>query len=70
MYIEQAKPEYLTCDQAIWNKICRRQTLSLSSVAYSVILEYSSVRFDFLFTSLVLCCNTTAEVDIKNPLPF
>lgn len=49
MLVEPKKPSYLTCDQAIWNTICRRQTSPvLSLVIMSVIQEYSSVRFNFL----------------------
>ncbi|GES85280.1 hypothetical protein GLOIN_2v1528288 [Rhizophagus clarus] len=44
MLVEQKKPSYLTCDQAIWNTICRRQTSPvLSLVITTVISEYSSL---------------------------
>ncbi|CAG8715900.1 16533_t:CDS:10, partial [Funneliformis mosseae] len=44
MLVEQKKPSYLTCDQAIWNTICRRQTSPvLSLVIMNVIQEYSSL---------------------------
>ncbi|CAG8581397.1 3063_t:CDS:2, partial [Funneliformis mosseae] len=44
MLVEQKKPSYLTCDQAIWSTICRRQTSPfLSLVITTVISEYSSL---------------------------
>ncbi|CAB4423134.1 unnamed protein product [Rhizophagus irregularis] len=48
MLIEQTKPTYFTCDQAVWNTICRRQApSSLSSLVNSVILEYSTLLNSF-----------------------
>ncbi|GES73741.1 hypothetical protein GLOIN_2v1528288 [Rhizophagus clarus] len=48
MMIERTKPSYFTCKSDDWNTICQRQPLqSLSSVAISVILEYSSLLNSF-----------------------
>ncbi|CAB4414129.1 unnamed protein product [Rhizophagus irregularis] len=45
MMIERTKPSYFTCKSNDWNTICQRQPLS--SVANSVILEYSSLLNSF-----------------------
>ncbi|CAG8577159.1 14981_t:CDS:2, partial [Funneliformis caledonium] len=49
MLIERIKPPYITCTQAIWDRICQKKLLPrLPSVAYEVVHDYSSMLNSFM----------------------
>ncbi|GBC36018.2 hypothetical protein GLOIN_2v1528288 [Rhizophagus irregularis DAOM 181602=DAOM 197198] len=70
MLVEQKKPSYLTCDQAIWSTICRRQTSPvLSLVITTVISEYSSLLNCFASLDEIedrWCANFAKVTELNN----